>query len=70
VIALSEKRQKRILCEGPVDRFNGAQLFRLTQNKRMLVIFPGQLLTVGEEISPAEAELLLNSTTWRFQEVK
>jgi hypothetical protein len=66
---LSEKRQKKILCEGPVGQ-NGAQLFRLSRNKKPLDIYPGQLLTVGEEISPAEAELLLNSTTWRFQEVK
>lgn len=62
---------RKIICEGPVSKDNGALIFRLPrERKQSLDIYKGQVLTVGEEITPDEAEFLLAATTWKFEEVK
>lgn len=65
-------KNKKIICNGPVDETNGAFIFRLPRegNKEDLDIYEGQVLTVGEEITQKEADQLLSASTWNFSEVK
>lgn len=63
------EKAKRIKCEGPVGS-NGASVFRLPKQKGSLDIYPGQVLTIGNEITKEEAEQLLTATSWKFSEVK
>jgi hypothetical protein len=65
------KKGTRIVNRGPIDENNGAEVFRFVRagNKKDYDLAIGQVVTVGEEINAEEGEQLLNSTTWKFEDV-
>lgn len=63
-LAKTEKT-RRIRCVGPVEPASGVVLLRMGT----LDIVPGQVLTVGKEVSEDEARLLQSIPTWIFKEV-
>ena len=64
------EKVRKIKCEGPIHETNGASIFRLQKQRGSLDIYPGQILTIGNEITKDEAEQLLAATSWKFSEVK
>jgi len=64
--------ERKIICKGPVDKNNGAIIFRLPPERKdgkSFDIVEGQILTVGSNISEETANQLLNSKSWKFEEV-
>jgi putative AlgH/UPF0301 family transcriptional regulator len=64
--------ERKIICKGPVDKNNGAIIFRLPSERKDgkdFDIVKGQTLVVGTDISEEVAEQLLDSKTWKFEEV-
>ncbi|MEB4856088.1 hypothetical protein [Priestia megaterium] len=69
-----QTNERKIICKGPVDKNNGAIIFRLPPERKggkSFDIVKGQILTVGDDkdISEATANQLLDSKTWKFEEV-
>ncbi|MGE7191760.1 hypothetical protein [Lysinibacillus fusiformis] len=61
-----------IIAKGPADSKNGATVLRykrLDGRKTDIDIVAGQTLKVGDEITPEEAENLLNLKIWNFERV-
>ena len=64
--------ERKIICKGPVDKNNGAVIFRLPPERKggkTFDIVEGQILTVSSDISEETANQLLDSKTWKFEEV-
>lgn len=64
--------ERKIICKGPVDKNNGAIIFRLPPERKDgkdFDIVKGQTLVVGTDISEEVANQLLNSKSWKFEEV-
>ncbi|GMG71820.1 hypothetical protein ICR95_20910 [Priestia megaterium] len=64
--------ERKIICKGPVDKNNGAIIFRLPPERKAgkpFDIVQGQTLTVGSDISEETADQLLDSKSWKFEEV-
>lgn len=61
-----QPKPKKIVCEGPKNQKNGATYLRVGKTS----IFPGEELTVGKDVTEADAKLLKNHPTWNFKEVK
>ncbi|MCY9017264.1 hypothetical protein MOF27_07430 [Priestia megaterium] len=64
--------ERKIICKGPVDKNNGAIIFRLPPERKdgkPFDIVEGQILTVGTDISEEVANQLLDSKSWKFEEV-
>jgi putative AlgH/UPF0301 family transcriptional regulator len=64
--------ERKIICKGPVDKNNGAIIFRLPPERKggkEFDIVKGQTLVVGSDISEETANQLLSSKTWKFEEV-
>lgn len=64
--------ERKIICKGPVDKNNGAIIFRLPPERKdgkPFDIMQGQTLVVGSDISEETADQLLNSKSWKFEEV-
>ncbi|MBH8599071.1 MULTISPECIES: hypothetical protein [unclassified Thermoactinomyces] len=59
------EKVRRIRCVGPVEPTSGVVVLRMGT----LDIVPGQVLTIGKELSDDEARLLLSMKTWIFKEV-
>lgn len=64
----------KIQVVGPADQTNGADILRFTRDgrKQPIDITAGQYLTVGADgdITPDEAQRLLNYSRWEVKEVK
>ena len=64
--------ERKIICKGPVDKNNGAVIFRLPPERKggkEFDIVKDQTLVVGTDISEEVANQLLNSKSWKFEEV-
>lgn len=67
---------RKLKVIGPADSSNGAAILRFTRegNKKSIDITAGTYLVVGEtkesDITPKEAERLLNYKRWQVKEVK
>ena len=64
--------ERKIICKGPVDKNNGAIIFRLPPERKDgkdFDIVKGQTLVVGTDISEKTANQLLDSKSWKFEEV-
>ena len=70
---MSEKKSRKIICEGPASKKNGALFLRFQpegKRKNSLEIFPGQILEMGKDVTENDAKRLLSLTNWKFSEVK
>lgn len=68
----AKARGAQIEVGGPADETSLASVFILPRQGRQddFRMVPGQVLTVGEDITQDEANFLLSQTTWKFKEVK
>lgn len=60
----------KLINKGPYNKENGAEVLRLIRDDQEdLDLGIGAVVTVGDEITPEEGYRLIQSSTWRFEEV-
>ncbi|WP_153465131.1 hypothetical protein [Sediminibacillus terrae] len=72
-MAEKEKKITKLVCKGPRNERNGALYLRFKREdkrKADLLVYPGDSLIVGKDVTEQEAKKLLNNPTWKFEGVK